>query len=375
MAEWDSSKLRQARLAAGLSQGEVRARLSKIRRRKGMPPKESSLKRMYTDWEQGRVFPADWIDELCEAFELPKSALGLDVAEPSVPGPPAVELPTTLDVLRLDSELVSGLEDLTNHYRQMDRKVGAALIPQTVAHVEHLQRLLRNSLPGQHTDSAAIALAEAAALAGWQALDAGDVTQCWNLHDVAKLAAKQGDNPAVLAHVTAQQAYALVDAGHSSDAVELIRYAHNPDTASRIPARLRAWLSAAEAEALAAAGDESAARRQLDQASDLLPPGEVDEELPYLMLNATHLARWRGNCLATLGADEAIDDLTSALEDGGSPSSQRAETSLRVDLASALHKRGDLAEAQSQAAHAASLAARTGSRRQQRRVAHILATK
>ena len=372
MAAWDSSRLRQARLAAGLSQGDVRARLAKIRRRKGMPPKESSLKRMYTDWEQGRVFPADWIDELCEAFELPKSALGLDVAEPAPLPTTAVELPTTLDVLRLDGELVSRLEDLTNHYRQMDRQVGAALIPQTVAHVEHLQRLLRNALPGQHTDAAAIALAEAAALAGWQALDAGDITQCWNLHDVAKLAAKQGDNPAVLAHVTAQQAYALLDAGRPADAVELMRYASTPDAIRRIPARLRAWLAAAEGEALATLGDEVSARHQLDRAAQLLPAGDVDEELPYLMLNETHLARWRGNCLATLGADEAVDYLAAAVNSNQQLTSARAEASLRADLAEAFRNRGDLAESQQQATRAHELASRTGSHRQRRRIAKLI---
>lgn len=252
-----------------MSQGDVRARLTKIRRRKGMPPSEASLKRMYTDWEQGRVFPADWVDELCEAFALPKSALGLggEVAEPPAP---VLELPATLDVLRIDRELVDGLEQLTDQYRKMDRQLGAALIPQTVAHVQHLQRLLDNALPGEGADAAAVALAEAAALAGWQALDAGDVQQCWTLHSTAKLAARQGGNAAVLAHVTAQQAYALLDAGKPADAVELVRYAARPEQLTRVPARLRAWLAAAEAEFLASAGEESHARRLLDIALRLV---------------------------------------------------------------------------------------------------------
>lgn len=112
----------------------------------------------------------------------------------------------------------------------------------------------------------------------------------------------------MLAHVTAQQAYALLDAGQAGDAVALVQYAHRPEAANRVPPRLRAWLAAAEAEFLAAAGDEAGALRLLDSAAAVLPPGDVDEELPFLMLNQTHLARWRGNCLSMLGADEAVDD-------------------------------------------------------------------
>lgn len=375
MAAWDSSQLRAAREAARLTQGDVRKRLLRLRRRKGMPPSESSLKRMYTEWEQGRVFPADWIDELCEALELPKSALGLDrVGEPGPSPASLLELPPTLDVLRIDHELVAGLEQLTDQYRKMDRQVGAALIPQTVAHVEQIQRMLENALPGAGADAAASALAEAAALAGWQSLDAGDVQKCWSLHSTAKLAAKQGGNAAVLAHVTAQQAYALLDAGKPADAAELVRYATRPELANHVPARLRAWLSAAEAEFLASAGEGDRARRLLDQAAALLPAGgDADEELPFLMLNAAHLARWRGNCLATLGADEAVEDLTSALDGIQSVPSARAEAGLRVDLAVALQQRGDFAEAQRHAARAAELAGRTGSARQRRRIAKLLA--
>lgn len=370
MAGWDSSKLRQARAAAGISQGDVCGKLARIRRRKGMPPKESSLKRMYIDWEKGRVYPADWVDELCEAFELPKSALGLIDVEPPQPSPLA--LPATLDVLRIDPEIVSLLEGQTNHYRLTDRKLGSALIPQTVAHVEHLQRLLRNALPGEHTAALAVALAEAAALAGWQALDAGDITQAWNLHDVAKSAAQHGGDSAVTAHVTAQQAYALLDASRPAEAVELMQYAHRPELVSRVPPRLRAWLAAAEAEFLANAGDETGARRLLDRAAALLPTGDVDEDLPYLMLNEANLARWRGNCLATLGADEAIEDLTAALDGDQALTSARAETGLRVDLAIALRQRGDVAESQRHAARAAELASRAGSARQRSRIAKLL---
>lgn len=363
------TRLKQARLALGASQGEIRAKLRDARKQRGkMPPKDSSLKRMYTEWEQGRVDPADWRDELCEVFELAPAALGMV----ELPVPPAgIEVPSPLEVSRIDSELVGMLEAQTDHYRLMDRQVGSAILPQTVGHVEHLQQLLRASLPGQQSDAAAVALAEAAALAGWQALDGGDAAKSWNLHDVAKNAARQGGDSAVLAHVTAQQAYSLLDAGRPNDAVELMHYARSPDVARAIPPRLQAWLAAAEAESRAAAGDHSGAIALLDHATGILPDGDTDPELPYLMLNSTHLSRWRGHCLARLGAEDAVDDLTAALSGDQALSSKRAESGLRVDLAIALRKRGDIQESKLHADRAAELAGRTGSARQRARIQQL----
>ena len=109
------------------------------------------------------------------------------------------------------------------------------------------------------------------------------------------------------------------------------------------PPVLRAWLYAAEGEALAVLGDRDTALRALDAAATVLPEQCDDPELPYLMLNAGHLARWRGDCLARLGDTTAIDSLMSALDAMGEGQYGRAEVSLRVDLALAFRARGDIA--------------------------------
>jgi tetratricopeptide (TPR) repeat protein len=152
----------------------------------------------------------------------------------------------------------------------------------------------------------------------------------------------------------------------------MVGYAAGPEVLSRVPARLRAWLSAARAEFLAAAGDSSGALRSLDRAQDFLPAGDMDPELPYVMLNAGNLARWRGNCLARLGYDEAIDELTAALSGAQKLSSHRAESGLRVDLALAFRKRGDIAMSVEHATRAAELAGSAGSARQRARIARLL---
>lgn len=173
-----------------------------------------------------------------------------------------------------------------------------------------------------------------------------------------------------LSYARAQQAYVLIDAGEHSTAHALIA-ATRSEAASSIPAVLAAWLLAAEGEALAHLGDRDGALRILDKAADVLPE-QADGELPYVMLDAGHLARWRGNCLARLGETDAIDDLTSALLSMGEGQYGRAEVSLRADLALAFHARGDLTEARLHARRANELAGRTGSQRQRRRIKDLL---
>jgi hypothetical protein len=231
-----------------------------------------------------------------------------------------------------------------------------------------MQQVLRQSVGGRR-DRLAAALAAAAGLAGWQALDRGDIQRAWDLHDVARTAARESGSKVLLAHVTAQSTCVLLDAQQERAARDLIESVQS-DFSRSTPRLLTTWLAATQAEVLAANGQAHAAHLQLDRADALLGAGNADESLPYLMLNESHLARWRGHCLARLGEREAIDYLTTAL--AGAGDSVRAATGLHVDLALAYSRAGLRAEAQTQVAVASDLASHYGSRRQQLRLRPLL---
>ncbi|MEU5193594.1 hypothetical protein AB0G86_05950 [Streptomyces scabiei] len=256
--------------------------------------------------------------------------------------------------------------------RQLDRRFGAAqLLPGLQGQIDHMQSLLHFSAsPGARTALAA-ALTEAATLAGWQALDLGNYRQSWRLHEIAKTAAREARAPALLAHATAQQAYVLLDLGRAREAVEQVEYARS-EAGGWLPPLMDTWLYAAQAEAHAAADEDAACRTALDRADAARPRDPADPALPFLFLAGPHLDRWRGNCLATLGADEALQDLTAALDamDGFN----RAEAGVRCDLAVVLQRRGELEEARRQASLAQELALVTHSERQRRRIERILQT-
>ncbi len=188
---------------------------------------------------------------------------------------------------------------------------------------------------------------------------------------MATAAGRESGRTAGLVYARAQQAFVLLDADRPGNAHGVIRSARE-EAGTAVPEVLRAWLHAAEGEALSTNGDRDAALRALDAAAEALGPGGTDESLPFVMLHAGHLARWRGHCLARLGDVGAIDDLTSALGVMGEGQYGRAEASLRVDLALAFRARGDHAESRIHASRAAELAGRTGSERQRRRIADLL---
>ncbi|WP_344420054.1 hypothetical protein [Pseudonocardia ailaonensis] len=313
---------------------------------------------------------------LCEVYDKTVLELGLTIAGEAAEGSAAAvaqELGGLPAFTRLDAGLIGLLRDQTQSIRLMDRRLGGeALFRQTAAHVETIESLVRHALPGAQREAAADELGQAAALAGWQALDNGQIGEAWRLHEVATAAARESGELAGLSYARAQQAFVLLDAGEV-DAAQSLVAATRTDAGSGVPATLQAWLLAAEGEALANGGDRDSALRVLDQAADVMPD-QPESELPYVMLDAGHLARWRGHCLARLGETSAIEELTGALVAMGEGQYGRAEVGLRVDLALAFHARGDVTEARLHARRANELAGRTGSQRQRRRITDLLAS-
>ena len=339
----------------------------------GLLPDDASLRRMLREWIHGRRgLSQEYADLFAEIFGVPFAVGKPSTSAVAAAPEDSTDLAARLNAAQsMDTSLIALLEAQTDTFRAIDRQLGAArLLQQTEAHVEQMTDLWRYALPGPHRAALAGALAEASALAGWQALDLGDPHRAWSLHEAAKSAARESGDRAIIAHVTAQQAYALLDLDRPQHAVTLIQHAR-AEAEGRIPAVLRSWLWAAEAEALAAHGSASLAQQALDEASRTLSEQGSDEGLPFLFLNDAHLARWRGHCLARVGHAEAVRDLTTAVEQHD-PTFTRAAASLRCDLALAYSVRGQHEEARAEARVAESLATRAASVRQRRRIARLL---
>ncbi|MFJ5294033.1 XRE family transcriptional regulator [Streptomyces sp. NPDC088348] len=300
-------------------------------------------------------------DELSGAASGPKAPAEVDGYD---------ELMSRIDSSRAVSlTMVKTFMDQTELLRTVDRQMGAAsLVDQMAGHLTTLEDALTFAVLPETRRPVAQALAGAATLAAWQALDAGAVERAWRHYELAKRAAQEADEPMYLAHATAEQAYVLCDAGRPALAVDLVRNAQHVG-GDRISPRLKAWLYAAEAELCAKAGMEDDCRRALSAATSCLPEGSEarDPDMLSIFLNAGHLERWRGNALALLGDDAAVSSLYMAL-DAVDPSFIRATSGLRCDLSQAHLARGEYDQAMEHLQQARLLANRTGSVRHRRRI-------
>ena len=360
--------MRAARRRCGWNQAAAMSRFSAaVGRIGGTVPEGESLKRMFAYWEAGKraVTLPTYQRAFREIYQTTDETLGF--APPDEGGRIAQITKRPLDFISVDTTLVDLFEAQTDSLRQLDRRLGSAAQALMIqAHVDQIDFVLHRSI-GPRRQEIAAALAEAAALAGWLALDRADVTSAWDFHETAKSAALESGSPAVLAHVTAQQAFVLLDldqARHANDAVD-----HAMHMAAGVPELLEAWLAAAKAETLAAVGDSEGAKRSLDLAEELLPAHE-SETLPYMMLTPEHLARWRGHCLARLGDADAIEMLPRAISVEND--SVRAAISLHADTALALVNAGFLHEAIDEATITLQRADRYGSARQRKRLLRII---
>nr|WP_233627639.1 hypothetical protein [Saccharopolyspora sp. HNM0986] len=268
---------------------------------------------------------------------------------------------------RVDVVMLQGLRDQLNSIRRIDRQYGAVVThSELLTKIDQVHDLLTYSLSGSIRKDLAIILSEMHTLAGWQSLDMGRCTASWQHYEQAKQAALETENVAYYAHATAEQAFTLLDLGESATAVELLGSTRR-SAQHRCPQLLRVWLTAAYGEALAAAGRSAESLQHFDEAERCLPHEEVNSEGPYIVLDANHLARWRGHSAVRSGRDDSIAILTSALNALDSTFS-RAESALRADLATALFTLGENRSASEELSQSRRIARRIGSARQMKRL-------
>ncbi|WP_433436295.1 hypothetical protein [Nonomuraea sp. CA-141351] len=110
--------------------------------------------------------------------------------------------PTTVMILRTD----------TNNLRYLDRKLGGPAIADKMrAQIAQIERAHSHAVrPGIRAQLAHL-LAETASLAGWQAINTLALNDAWTHYEHAKAAAYEAEDPAVLAYVSGEQAYVLMD--------------------------------------------------------------------------------------------------------------------------------------------------------------------
>lgn len=268
---------------------------------------------------------------------------------------------------QVDDTMLKILRHELDDIRRIDREHGGvAAYDKVRLKIDQVAELLTHSVSTRTREPLAALLSELCCLAGWQTLDLGRVKDSWHYYENATRAATESRIPSFIGLAKVGRALVMAEIGKTDIAVDLAMETHTA-AEQRCSRLVRAWLTAATGEVLATSGQGAMSLRTFDKAFDLLRPGEIDPNDPYVALDATHLKRWHGYALAKFQAAEAVNELMNALR-GLDSAFVRAETSLRVDLATALAGQGEQAEARLQVSHALELARRINSIRQIRRI-------
>ena len=227
------------------------------------------LQRLVTGRPLGALRPAT-ARLLEHIFGEPIAALLAPPKTATVGDDPASELRQLLDATRrVDRSTITLLHQQLDALRRLDQQLGAVVVHDELnAKIRQVQGLAAHSLsPGTREPLAAL-LSEMHHLAGWQALDLGDIAEAWQHYGHSRSAAAQSNSIPHESHAAAGQAIALREAGATGDAVDLLDSARRQAEPAS-PRVLRSWLAATHGETLVAHDDRDEARTHAGHATQL----------------------------------------------------------------------------------------------------------
>jgi transcriptional regulator with XRE-family HTH domain len=182
----------------------------------------------------------------------------------------------------LDERVVRALENASTGFHFLEEQIPAPLLFKGLtAHLEKLSTLLNGTAtdPKDELRTRLItAAAESAVLAGWAASDMGETVSARNFYSAAERAAKEIDDPAIIACALAYRSYIPSTKGaHGrarallTDALEALpKDSSSPGTLS--------WIAARHAEESAALGDSPQAAKSWRRADDAFNIADPDED-------------------------------------------------------------------------------------------------
>jgi tetratricopeptide (TPR) repeat protein len=270
--------------------------------------------------------------------------------------------------------LVDDFEALTDTYRRMDYRAGALSVQADV--VSHLRRMLE---AGHRADSSRTehrllrAIADAAQLAGWLAVDGQNYALARSYCQLALSVAERNNDQAMRAYVLGIISHIHLLAGEGNKALRVLSAARDL-TGHGVPPAVRSWVAEAVSEAHAFAGEPGTGLRSLREAEAGFDAVRLDNTPAWLsFFNAgCHMARRQGRCLMLLHQPrEAAQALSEALRT--LPAAfVRERSGTLIDLAFVHVQQREIEEACRVAAEAETLARSTQSEHNLRRLRELL---
>ncbi|MFG1952414.1 hypothetical protein [Micromonospora sp. NPDC048830] len=275
---------------------------------------------------------------------------------------------------RVTEQVVEDFEVLTDTYRLIDYREGSGRVSADIA--AHLRRMLEvsNRTTTSRTHRRLLrAAGDAAQLAGWLAIDAQRYDQAERYCRLTVSLAEKTNDLALHAYALGVMSYIHLHSGDGKAALGVL------DTAQAVarrgsPAAVRSWLHEATGEAYALLGQPQPGLVALAQAERTFDGVSAHASPAWLgFYNADcHAARLKGRCLTRLRQPR---DATRALYEALTllpPTFVRERAGTLIDLAGAYAQMGQVEQACDAASQADTLARRTGSERNRKRLRELL---
>lgn len=244
----------------------------------------------------------------------------------------------------LGEDLVSHLEARSIGFHRLEFVLPAGQIFRgLLAHLSEITSLLEICPKDRLRRRLASVAGEAAVLGAWIAWDLGDTARAGSLYRVAQLAAKEGDDPAIIACSVIYQSLAISGPNGHASARRALAEARQflPEQGDLAT---RAWLMGREAEEAAALGDPLG-QRLIEEASDTLALSRPQHERTWTRcLESPRLPHMRLSIATHLGDEAAVHDGVGELAILASDPAQKATARVLATMGLALIAIGDVSE-------------------------------
>ncbi|MBO3752354.1 hypothetical protein J5X84_40375 [Streptosporangiaceae bacterium NEAU-GS5] len=248
----------------------------------------------------------------------------------------------------IDETVVRELEARSDGFHRLEQLIPApALFKGLAAHLREVGTLLH----GTSTDDSnslrrrLIAKAgESSVLAGWIASDMGDAGTARNFYETAEKAAKEVNDPGIIACALGYKSY--MHSTKENHGRARIVLAEAIDVAPRSSPGTVAWLSARYAEESAALGDRKGALASLGQAIDAFSDADPEEDRVWTRFVDRHrFDCFRVAVLAGVGDLDTAQELARAVLRDLPDSNRKRAVIILHDIASANLSQGSIIQA------------------------------
>jgi hypothetical protein len=217
----------------------------------------------------------------------------------------------------MDEAMIRAIEARAAGFHQLEELVPAAAVYKGLtAHMREAANLLNGMTadPGNELRTRLIvAVGESSVLAGWLASDMGDVSTARNFYETAERAAREVNDPGIVACALAYRSYIPTTKGAHGRARALLSEALDKTPVSGTPATV-AWLSARYAEESAALGDRAQALNSWARAEEAFSIADTDEDRVWTrFMDQNRFDSYHISTLASINKLDDAQELASAV--------------------------------------------------------------